>query len=132
MIPPPTRRMSGAGTSANVRVDLDAQVVDVVVDGAGAVGAEHDVDAGEVGEHLVGADDVEGGEAVVEADGELHGQALLLKWRRYWSGVVPTRRAKARWRVSGPPKPVAAATVATGAEDVSSRRRADSTRSAST
>ena len=38
----------------------------------------------------------------------------FVKWRRYWSGVVPTRRAKARWRVSGPPKPVAAATVATG------------------
>jgi hypothetical protein len=40
--------------------------------GPGALGGEDHVGAGQRAEHLVGADRVEGGEPVVENDGDLH------------------------------------------------------------
>ena len=78
MNPPGTRSTSGAGTSSKVVLDVEMEQAVVVADPTGFGGAEHDLGAGQVREHLVGADDVEGGEGLVEPDGDLHGRPPVL------------------------------------------------------
>ena len=84
-----------------------------VRDRAGPLGDEDGLGVREPGEDLVGADGVEGGEAVVEDDGDLHGRFLfsvvagLRGWgrkrRRYSAGAVPRVLTKARRMASGVP-----------------------------
>jgi hypothetical protein len=63
----------GGGDVGEGGLDPDGHEAVVVGDGAGLGRAQHDLEAGPVGQHLVRADEVEGGEPRVQADGDLHG-----------------------------------------------------------
>ena len=72
--PPPTSSTSGGGTSSNVWLDVEVdQAVVVATAGRSARRTARPRAPGTLAEHLVGADDVQEGEAGVEADGDLHG-----------------------------------------------------------
>src|SRR5262245_10626185 len=86
-------------------------------------------------QRLVGSNDVQCVETVEHEKNEVHTGAPLVrapKRARYSRGPSPSRRANARRRLSGVPKPDASATASTDRSLVSSKRRAVSTRTRST
>ena len=80
-------------------------------------GQEADRGAREAGQHLVGPHGIQGGEAVIDRDGDLHVGSFVgtgpqaarrsAAWKRsrYWPGLTPTLRRNARRSVSTEPNP---------------------------
>ena len=71
-VPPGTTSTSGSGRSASAASALRVSIPVSVVYGPRLHRGEGDLGAGQPREHLVGPDGVEGGEAVVERDHDLH------------------------------------------------------------
>jgi len=67
---------AGCGDLVEGVGDVEVQEPNVVGEVALLRRAEYDLGIGEEGEHLVGADGVEGGEARIESDGDLQGFSL--------------------------------------------------------
>ena len=71
-VPPGTTMISGSGRSSKAASASMPSMAGVGADHARLVREPGDARAGQAREHLVGADGVERGEAVVEGDGDLH------------------------------------------------------------
>src|ERR1700736_1126778 len=71
-----------AGHIGEGRVDAQVQQVVLVVDYTRVLGADDALRVVQIGEHLIGADRVQGCESSIKADGDDHEILLLVKWSR--------------------------------------------------